>query len=189
MQKVIKNQKPLAKKVSGGVITKKAVSSLNKQNKKTLVRVEPPGLLYKTISEEEAKQIFGLDKTQLNRVSIQKQYKHEQYTPSLCMQFGGMITGCGLGQIYGIASLRDTDACKQAFKEIMQEYAEKVKKGDLAKVGALLATLGQSYKGVWEYIEKFGFKQIHSYINYNHGETYEQRLYSYDLSRDGLLKE
>lgn len=178
------NKLTTSKVKSKGIVSKSAgVSALSKQSKKQLVKVEPPGLLYKTISEEEAKKIWGGGdvKTMLDKFSITKPYKHGEYNPVLTMSFSGMITGCGLGQIYGIASLRDTDECKKSFNEIMEEYAERVKEGKYAKVGGLLGTLGESYKSVWDYIEKFGFKQIAEYTNHNHGPSYKQRLYIYEL--------
>lgn len=84
----------------------------------------------------------------------------------------GMITGCGLVQVYGVASINSTNFAeyKEVFDNIKSEY-----KDDGA--GAILCTLGGDFYDKEKFILDLGFEMLREYHNYTHGPEYMQRLY------------
>ena len=99
---------------------------------------------------------------------------HQRYTITkfgCILNIAGLITGCGLAQIYGISNI-DPNVTKEDFlKEL-----EPLKKDG---AGGLIATLGKSYYIHEDKLLKLGFELLSEYNNYRHSSTgsYKQKLY------------
>lgn len=85
------------------------------------------------------------------------------------VEVAGTITGCGLAQLSGVATLTE-----EVLDEIKEQY-------QADGVGAIICTLGQAYYDEEPKLLKLGFELLKEYHNYRHedmdGETYLQRLY------------
>lgn len=95
--------------------------------------------------------------------------------PYLSIDFRGMITGCGLGQITNLSNLtysQNEKLNKESFKSLFIEIKQD-------GVGAVLATLGQNYSYMEKRLLELGFENISEYSNYRHGPagSYKQKLY------------
>ena len=88
----------------------------------------------------------------------------------------GLMTGCGAGQISGLASI--TESRVKEYQELLKQ----VKKASKATgMGMLVGTLGQAYwSSSHNAVLECGFVQIGEYANYRHGQGggYKQRMYA-----------
>lgn len=84
----------------------------------------------------------------------------------------GMMTGCGLVQLYG-ASVLNQKTLDDVIKDVRGQGA-----------GAIICTLGQSYFQYEKNVLELGFTLLKEYNNYLHGATgnYKQRLYIYETN-------
>jgi hypothetical protein len=87
----------------------------------------------------------------------------------------GMITGCGIAQLHGVANL-SANINPDEFREKFQDIRDN-------GVGAVICTLGQSYYASEDKLLNLGFEKLSEYSNYRHGQdgNYKQRLYIYKL--------
>lgn len=83
----------------------------------------------------------------------------------------GMITGCGIAQMYGVSDASEEELLKELPK-IKSDF-----KADGA--GAIIATLGKTYYNHEEKLLNVGFELMKEYPNYRHGlnGSYTQRCY------------
>jgi hypothetical protein len=106
--------------------------------------------------------------------------RNESYEGSLV--FAGMITGCGLMQVYGMPTYLTSNSNMEILKKQLKDLCVSLKYNG---VGAVIATLGQNYyESVYhDKILELGFKQIAEYPNYRHEKNgmYKQRLYIYEI--------
>lgn len=85
----------------------------------------------------------------------------------------GLITGCGLMQLKGIAYLSELE--KEDFKKLDKEIIKAAKE---SKVYAIIATLGDPFKKAKIYIQDYlGFKELSTYRNPMHESTLVDRYY------------
>lgn len=89
------------------------------------------------------------------------------------INFKGMITGCGLGQLHGITCYSKEDLEKKLVE--ITAYCKKT------GCGMALATLGQSYYSHERKLLELGFKMLAEYNNLRHGNHYKQRLYGFEI--------
>lgn len=92
------------------------------------------------------------------------------------LNFAGLVTGCGLGQIYGISHLAQLIK-KNKLTLTSSEFKEKFKHQIKDGVGAVICTLGQNFYEYENIIFELGFELLSEYNNYRHGNCYTQRLY------------
>jgi hypothetical protein len=106
---------------------------------------------------------------------------NESYEYSLI--FAGMMTGCGLMQVYGMPTYLISNSNMEILKKQLKDFCASLRYNG---VGAVIATLGRNYyeKTYHDKILELGFKQIAEYPNYRHGQngTYRQRLYIYEIT-------
>ena len=92
------------------------------------------------------------------------------------IDFAGMFTGCGLGQIRNVTIFSNSANQNISKEELLKKFENLKKNG----VGAVVCTLGQGYWNKYEVnLLKIGFEKISEYSNYRHGTdgAYKQRLY------------
>lgn len=90
------------------------------------------------------------------------------------MSVSGMMTGCGVGQIYGISNY--CQGSSSPSKADLHKAFERVKNSG---IGAIVATLGASYYKLEPKILALGFEFMSEYCNYQHGVDgkYKQKMY------------
>ena len=93
-----------------------------------------------------------------------------------------MASGCGsivASQFYSTFNFfQNEDFFKSNnFKTLENNFLKFLEYCKEDGIGAILTTWGQSHYYKAEGYEKFGFKMIHQYTNYRHGQDYKQRLY------------
>lgn len=89
----------------------------------------------------------------------------------------GMITGCGIMQVYGVSSLKP-EVTKEELKTLFSELKDN-------GCGAVVCTLGDLYYNPqFQYEQNLlnaGFELLSEYHNYRHGNIAMQRLYIFKL--------
>jgi hypothetical protein len=88
----------------------------------------------------------------------------------------GVVCGCGLGQMYGIATYAENLRIEPELIKILEDIKTASKSRG---IGAIIATLGNNYKHYHEDLLKIGFEHLSEYANYQHGQSgnYRQKLY------------
>ncbi len=104
-------------------------------------------------------------------------YPKENPNPKFAeVRLCGMITGCGIVQMSGVASIdmKYIEEAKKVFEDIKDELKE-----ESDGAGCIVATLGEEYWGKIEVLEALGFKEAATYANYQHGEDgeYQQKVF------------
>lgn len=90
---------------------------------------------------------------------------------SVMITIVGMITGCGVLQMYGTTTLGKA-------KDITKEEVIKAIKQTYPGAGAVFGTLGDTFYASCEPgLLKLGFEQVAQYTNYQHSSTATQRMY------------
>ena len=89
--------------------------------------------------------------------------------------FAGLLTGCGLGQIYGVAYLpQDTS---------LEDFQPAIKAMEEDYLGGVIATLGDAHYEQEELILSLGFERMAEYRNTSHTRG-TQRLYFLKLNKN-----
>lgn len=98
---------------------------------------------------------------------------HFKFYKNIYLNIFGTVTGCGLAQIHGISDITSNNF--NAIKKEFEDYIipEMKKTG----VGAIIATLGESYYAKETLLIDLGFERMNEYHNYRHGSDYMQRIY------------
>lgn len=92
-----------------------------------------------------------------------KRYGSSVYTPLVVC---GMITGCGVAQMYGVIYMLDSPDADRIFKQVRKDFI----KGKGA--GGIVCTLGHIYRKKYEpMLFKHGFKLIAEYPNLHHNRN------------------
>lgn len=99
----------------------------------------------------------------------------------------GMITGCGIMQIYNVSGVLGghsyNEEVKKQIKDTLNSY--KKERSFCYKVGTFIATLGSMYyERLHDKMLDLGFKQIAEYKNWAHGGNSTQRLYIYNVDEN-----
>lgn len=90
---------------------------------------------------------------------------------SVMITIVGMITGCGVLQMYGTTTLAKA-------KDITKEEVIRAIKQTYPGAGAVFGTLGNTFYASCEPgLLKLGFEQVAQYTNYQHSSTSTQRMY------------
>lgn len=96
-----------------------------------------------------------------------------------CMiQVCGLITGCGIAQMYGISGCYNNASQEEFKNNVLPVITEVWRKN----VGGILCTLGRDFVDKYEnFVLSLGFQQIAEYSNYHHDITGQERQKLYIL--------
>lgn len=98
-------------------------------------------------------------------------YAKKQYN---YLTVSGMITGCGIAQLYGVTLLDES---------AIRIELEKVKK-DFNQAGMIVCTLGHYFKHHEQKILNCGFELLAEYPNIHHGNGEIQKLYGLKIKKN-----
>lgn len=100
------------------------------------------------------------------------------------LRIAGMITGCGIGQCYGLAGLGIFFDDEELTPRLMQEALKQVRANG---IGAIIGTLGETYYKsnvkFLKVLEKIEFKEVAEYNNWAHGTNYMQKAFILKLHK------
>ena len=122
----------------------------------------------------------------IEKASVSTTWNGQEVTNKAKLILVGMLTGCGLAQLKGLAGV--SKGCDK--KEVLEVFEQVKTYTRKMGVGAIIATLGESFylnklhntdlegdENRHNLMIELGFEQISEYHNYIHGSQYKQRLY------------
>jgi len=88
----------------------------------------------------------------------------------------GLSTGCGLVQLSGITGLSNQDGYLGLKNKLEKDIIPFLKRDG---AGAIICTLGDSFKNQFPFLISIGFTELSYYSNYRHGQDgkYKQKLF------------
>jgi len=105
-----------------------------------------------------------------------------QINDKVTLTFGGLSTGCGIAQVYGVSMLSSLNDKELETLKHFLDNLENIK----YDVGLIICTLGERYYSIEPYLRKLGFIELSEYMNWRHTCPQEkQKLYGLKTKYEG----